>query len=547
MAIVNFNRKDLESLIGEKIGEKKYREVLPMLGTPLESISEEEVSFEIFPNRPDLLSVEGFARAVQGFLGLKSGLQKYNVRKSNYQVKIDRSLQGIRGCAAFAVIKNIKFTDEFVAEFMQLQEKLAVTIGRRRKKCSIGTYDLREITFPVRLTTKPGNFKFRPLGFAEELTIKEILEKHPKGQEYGHLLKGWNRYPVYVDAKNNVLSLLPITNAEFSKIRPDTKEMLIEVTGTDWKPVFEMLNIVVTAFADRGCEIYEVRTGYDGKTVTAPNLKPWKIKIDTGYVNKLLDLDLKQNDIKKLLEKMRFGVSGNSVYVPPYRTDIMHPIDLVEDIAIAHGYEKFEPRIPRIATIAKPNPNEELENEIREIMIGLGFQEVINFILTNQRKQFDFAKRKKSSFVKIKNPKTEDYTMARDSIFPEILEVFSQNASSEMPQKIFEVGITLQVDKNAETGALNKRKLSAGILHNSANYSEMKSYLDAFFRSLGISFKIKESREQAFIEGRAVDIFVNGKKIGILGEVSPEVLNNFEIEYPAVLFEIDIDFLAKPK
>ncbi len=543
MAVVTFNRTDFEALVGRELSEEEYKKKIPMMGTPLEDLRDDEVDFEVFPNRPDLLSVEGFARAVQGFLGIRGGLVKYNVKKSDYKVKVDKKLAGIRGCAAFAVVKGIHFTEELVSAFMQLQKKLSLTIGRRRAKASIGTYDLRNIKFPVKLTTKSGNFKFKPLDFDREMTIKEVLKKHEKGQQYGHLLKDWKSYPVYMDANENVLSLLPITNAESSRIRSDTKDMLIEVTGTEWKAVFEILKIAVSALADRGCDVYEVQTVYKKRKVKAPTLKPWKMELDPDYVNKLLDLNLKQKEIESALKKMRFGVSGENVFIPQYRTDIIHPIDLVEDIAIAHGYEKFEPRIPKIPTIGRENEKEELSNDLRSILSGLGFQEVVSFILSNEDKQFDMINKRKNSYIKIQNPKTEEYTMARVSLIPGILETFAQNLSSEMPQKIFETGITAKASKKAETGAYNKRKLAAGIMHSSANYSEMKAYLDSFFISIGKEFKIKESKDKCFISGRSVDIQVKGKKAGVLGEVHPDVLTDFGIDYPVVLFEVDIEKL----
>src|SRR3989344_9162187 len=182
------------------------------------------------------------------------------------------------------------------------------------------------------------------------------------------------------------MSLLPITNAEFAKITPKTKDMLIEVTGIEWKSVMEMLNIVACALADRGARIFEVKTVYrTKKTVRAPDLRPRRMKLDINYANELLDLDLKPKEVKEILEKMRFGVVGNDVLIPAYRTDVMHPIDLVEDIAIGHGYERFEPRIPKIPTLAVPLEGREFANKLREVMVGLGYQEAVTFVLTNEK------------------------------------------------------------------------------------------------------------------------------------------------------------------
>ncbi len=544
MALVTFNKKDLESLIGKKLSESDYKDKLIMMGVPLERYTEEEVDFEVFPNRPDLLSVEGFARAAAGFLEVKTGLPQFEVRKSNFTVNVDKRLMGLRGCAAFAVVKDLKFTDESIKAFMQLQEKLATTIGRKRKKVGLGAYDLSELRFPIKLVPLPKSTKFIPLGFSEEITFEQTIEQHPKGKDHGELLKNWVEYPAYVDAKNRVMCLIPITQGEFSKITQKTKDIFIEVTGTDWKAVLEILNVLVTALADRGGRVYEVKTIYPPKkSVTAPNLRPHRMKFDANYANELLDLDLKPREVKEILEKMRFGMLGNDVLVPAYRTDIMHPIDLVEDIAIGHGYEKFEPRVPKIPTIAKPQESEEVLEKLRAIVSGLGFQEVVTFILTNEGNEFDKVKKQRIEHVEILNPKTIDYTMSRVSLIPSLLGVFAQNQSSEHPQKVFEIGQALKVEKFAETGAMNVLKLCAGISHSNAGFVEIKSNLDAFFRNIGKSFELKEIEDEAFISGRAAAIIVNGNEIGVIGEIHPEVLTNFGIEYPVALFELNVEKL----
>ena len=551
MAVVTFTKSDLEKLVGKKLAEKDYKERIPMIGAPLERIDKEadEVEFEVFPDRPDMLAVEGFARAVQGFLGLKKGLPSYKVNKSNYEVHVDpATYKTDRACVVFAVIKNIDFTDETVAEFMQLQDKLSITIGRKRKKCSLGTYDLNDLEFPLRYEMKPLSYKFVPLGFSDEMSFKECLEKHPKCLEYKHLTESWTEYPTYIDNKDRCMCMLPFTNAEFAKIRPDTKNIFLEVTGSDWKSVIEMLNVVVTALADRGGELYEVKAVFKkdngkGKEHTTPRLEPRKMDLNLDYVNKLLDLDMKPPEVKEALEKMRLGFEGGKVIVPAYRTDIMHPIDIVEDIAIAHGYEKFEPRIPKIPTIGMPDEHNEFKNRLREALVGLGMQEAVSFVLSNYDREFTKIRKKPIGFVEILNPKVEDYTIARVSLAPSLLDTFKLNASTEMPLKIFEVGTTVRIDKDAETGAANVDKVGGAVLHSGANYSEMKGVVEAFLSALGKKFAYKDAKNELFMEGRAVEVIIDGKGAGFFGEVHPEVLQNFSIEYPVTLFEFDTEAL----
>ncbi len=553
MANVTFSRADFEKLVGKKLTDSDYTQI-EMMGTPLDGLTEEEITFEVFPNRPDMLSIEGFARAVQGFLGLKTGLVNYNVNKSKYEVIIDKNIiakEGTdewRGCTAFAVVKNFNFNDDSVASFMQLQDKLGITIGRKRRKCSIGTYDLRDINWPIKYTDVGLDHKFIPLGFNNEMTVKECLEKHPKCQEYKHLTDSWKSYPIYIDNKKNTMCLMPFTNAEFAKIQEDTTDMFIEVTGTDFKACEEMLNVIVSACADRGATIHEVTAVYPkdvgrGKTFTTPNLNPSEMQLDMKYANQLLDLDLKPAEIKKELEKMRMSFDGKNALIPAYRTDIMHNIDIVEDIAIGHGYDKFEPRIPDIATIGKPNPAENFENHLRTAMVGLGFQEVVNFVLSNEDKEFVDTRRGVDPHVEIWNPKTADYTTARTALAPSLLSTLAMNASSEMPHKIFEVGLTVQIDAKEETGTRNERRIASAASHSGANYSEMKAYTEAFLGQLGKDIEFKESNDKLFIEGRAVNIHFNGKHIGVMGEVHPEVLSNFKIEYPVTLFELKVEKL----
>lgn len=551
MAVVTFAKSDLENLIGKKLTEKDYKERIPMIGAPLERLDEknDEIEFEIFPNRPDMLAIGGFARAIQGFFSIKKGLAKYEVKKSDYEVHVNPATYTTgRACVVFAVIKNINFTEETVAEFMQLQDKLGITIGRKRKKCSLGTYDLDDLEFPIRYEMKPLDYKFIPLAFQEELTFKECLETHPKCIEYKHLTESWAEYPVYIDNKDRCMCLLPFTNAEFAKIKPETKNIFLEVTGSDWKAVTEMLNIIVTALADRGGKLYEVKAVFKkdngkGKGNITPNLAPSEMNLDLNYINKLLDLDLKPPEVKEALEKMRLGYENGKVIIPAYRTDIMHPIDVVEDIAIAHGYEKFEPRIPKIPTIGMPYAQNEFENRIRESLIGLGLQETVCFVLSNYDREFTKVRKKPIEFVEVLNPKIEDFTIGRVSVIPSLLDTLKVNANTEMPLKIFEVGTTVQIDKNAETGAVNVDKVGGAILHSGANYSEIKATVESFLTSLGKKATYKETKNELFIEGRVVEVLIDGKGIGAFGEVHPEVLQNFEIEYPVTLFEFDIKAL----
>jgi len=236
MPSVTLNRKVFEKLVGKKLSEKELKDRISMLGTDLESLDKDEIHVEIFPNRPDMLSEQGFSRAFSSFIGLKTGLRKFEVKKSEEKLIIDNSVKSVRPYSICAIVKNLKFDDEKIREIIQVQEKLHVTYGRNRKKCAIGIYPLEKIKFPIKFVGKnPKDILFQPLESKKEMTGLQILSQHPTGKDYGHLLEGKDKFPLFIDANNKVLSMPPIINSyDVGKISESTKEVFIEwIEGKD--------------------------------------------------------------------------------------------------------------------------------------------------------------------------------------------------------------------------------------------------------------------------------------------------------------------------
>jgi len=340
MANVKFPRKEFEAKLGNKI-TKEIEEKISLFGTPLESISDNEIEIEIFPNRPDLLSMQGYLRAFKAFLGKSPGLAKYRIKKpeKNYKVKIDKSVKDIRPYTACAIIKNLKFNEEKIKEIIDIQEKLHNTVGRNRKKVAIGIYPLEKIKLPITYKAEnPKDILFIPLEAEKEMNAFQILQKHPTGRAYSHLLENCEKFPVFRDANKKVLSMPPIINSqETGKITENTKEVFIECSGFDFNTLKKTLNIIVTTLADQGGTIYQMELHY-GEKILTPNLTPEKMKISLENANKLLGLNLNENDLTKLLPKMGYGYKNRTVTIPAWRTDILHEVDIIEDIAIAYGY-----------------------------------------------------------------------------------------------------------------------------------------------------------------------------------------------------------------
>ncbi|MFC1649079.1 phenylalanine--tRNA ligase subunit beta [Nanoarchaeota archaeon] len=342
MPTITLNKAVLLKRVG-KLSDEKLKYYISYLGTDLDNVEGNEIIVEVFPNRPDLLSEQGFARALSSFIGKTKGLSKFDVKKSGEKVIIEPSVNKVRPFTACAIVKNLKFTDEKIIEIINVQEKLHLTFGRNRRKVAIGIYPMEKIKTPIYYRAlQPNDIRFVPLESWEEMSGNIILEKHPKGREYAHLLEGQDKYPVFMDADEKVLSMPPIINShDVGKIGKKTKDVFIECSGHDLKTLQMALNMLVTTLADMGGKVYSMDLMYGNKKVVTPNLKPWTIKVDVDYVNKKLGLELNKTQIKELLGKMGYGYEKEKALVPAYRADIMHQIDIVEDIAIAYGYDNF--------------------------------------------------------------------------------------------------------------------------------------------------------------------------------------------------------------
>ncbi|RUM34147.1 MAG: phenylalanine--tRNA ligase subunit beta [Archaeoglobus sp.] len=541
MPVVTLHWEELERLVGAD--RETILAKLPMIGCDIERVDEEHIDVEFFPNRPDLYSVEGVARALRGFLGIETGYKHYEVKQSNWKILVDECVKSVRPRICGCVVRRLEITDEVIRSLMEVQEDLHWTIGRNRRKMAIGVHDLRVLEFPLRYTTVDESFSFIPLDFEEEMSVKEILEKHPKGKAYSFILEGYSRYPIILDSNGEVVSLPPIINANRTRLTEKTTDIFIDVTGFD-KNVDRAINILATMLADRGGLVESVEVIYPDSPEITPDLSPSKTNVDIEEVESLLGFKLSEGEIISALEKMRYGVNVKDGYfevlVPPYRADIMHSWDVIEDIAIGYGYDRIVPDYPRTATVGKTHNWNELRDIVREVMIGLGYMEVITFTLTSEKVQYSYMRRKKPEawkfYTPVMHPLNEEHRILRTNILPKLLEVLSANVHYPLPQRIFEVG---DVVINME----NKLNLSACSTHARANFSEVRSLVQAVMRELDLSWSVKECDDGAFIEGRCAEIVVDGLKVGVFGEIHPEVLENFGIPNPTVGFELDLSML----
>lgn len=540
MAIININKKQFEEEIG-KLDEKMQDRIM-LFGTPVENITEGEIQLEIFPDRPDMLSYHGFKRAFLGFLERQTGLKKYTLKKpeKDYIVKIESSVKDIRPYTACAIVKGIELNNEKIKEIIEIQEKLHTTIGRKRKKVAIGIYPLEKIKLPITYRAlEPDKIKFIPLESEKEMSGLEILQRHSAGKEYAHLLAGKTKFPIFVDDDKNILSMPPIINSQLTgKITEKTKEVFVECSGFDFEVLKKCLNIIITTLSDMGGEIYQMQLN-GGKNEITPDLKTKKMKISLENTNKLLGLDITEKQLQKLLEKMGYDYKKTEVEIPAWRADILHEVDLIEDVAIAYGYENFVPEIPEISTIGQEDYKEVIKRKISEILSGLNMIEVSNYHLTVKKDQFDLMgipEKQKKGFIELEESKT-DYTILRKNLTHYLLKNLSENIDSEYPQRIFEIGRVFESEREIK----EIEKLAGAIIPG--NFTETKQILEYLFKMLDIKITLKEAEEfpNHFIEGRVAEILIDDKQVGFIGEIHPKILKNWKIKMPMALFEISLD------
>lgn len=555
MPVINFTYKELYKQLGKTLENEELINTLPMISSDVESYNDEEVKAEFFPNRPDYYSIEGIVRSLKGYYEIEKGMPKYNIKQTNTTITVDKELEQVRPYVATCIIKGIKITDEELVNIMEFQEHLHWVIGRDRKKVAIGIHDLDQVEGPFQYKAgKPDKDKFIPLDSNNEQTLNQILQEHDKGKKYAHLLEDKEYYPLIVDGKGNIMSMPPIINSDHTKLTTQTTNLFIDVTGTDLNAVTNALNIIACNLAEHPDTIIEemtVQYPYH-EDITYPQLEPQTIDVHVSKANEYIGLNLTADQIVETLQKTRFNAEKKDeetvhVTVPRYRIDILHEVDIIENIALGYGFNDLPAELPDFATIANPDPKREFDKILEQVMIGLGFTEIKSLMLTSQEQHYTKLGREiKEEPVTVTSPITQDRTMIRQSLINSLLEFLQDNKHEELPQKIFEIGDVAIIDETRETKMKTIKKLAGAEISSNANLTTIKSYIESIIQNLGFELTLEDYDDPVFIQGRSAKINVEKQDTktpftltGYFGEVHPQVLTNFELEYPTILFELE--------
>ena len=537
MVSIIVSKKSLLERIGQRVSEEKVLDALPQIKAGVEAIEGDELALEIKGDRPDLLSVQGVARAARGFLGVEKGLPQMKLQKpksSAWNVSVDKSVEKVRPVIVCALIEGVKIDEQGFKDLIQTQEKLTLTHGRRRRKVAIGVHDAAPIKFPLvyKAISKDSPISFVPLNKTQKMTVSQVMREHEKGMEYAFTLTAFSHYPVIFDSNGEIISFPPIINSAKTTVTTKTTSLFVDVTGTDFEACNAALNIICQDYADDGAKVYAIPTG----SRVTPEITPEKMLLDSEKASKLIGLELKEKEIIDCLERQRIDAKPSKgkieALIPRYRTDFLHQADLVEEIAIGYGYNRFIPKAPSVFTIGRLSGETLLEEKVCSTLVGAGFVEQWTYVLTSSEKH-PFGE-----IVKIKNPVSSDYDALRSSLRASLLETIARNTHVPYPQKVFEVGEVVVKEDKHHLRSLTQKRVGAISAHTHASFSEIASVMDLALKTAGVKYALKKIEKNGFISGRCAGVWSDGKEIGVVGEIHPEVLEKLQVQVPVALFEI---------
>ncbi len=538
MPVVTFQRPELCRLIGRDIPMDELAERMPMLGGDLDGVDGEAITIEWFPDRPDLLTLEGTGRALKAFLGESRGLPAYQVEPAKTELRVDPSVAAVRPYAGLCFVRGVTFDEAYLKAVVDAQEKLTLAPGRKRRKIAIGVHDATGLKGPFTYTcVGPDESAFVPLQENRPMAPAQIMAEHPKGREYGYLLPD-GLYPVFLDGEGDVISLPPVINAAKTALTPATKDVLIDVTGTDAESVRRTIALLASGFAERGGTIEAVKVHDASGTWTCPDLRPTERTLSVEYTQAQLGLDLTGADVADCLRRMGHDAEDFDtqvlVHSPAWRFDLLHDVDLVEDVAIGYGFERFDGTLPSAATFGAPLPHQALEDRVRALMIGHGWSEARTLTLSNPADQWGAWGAPAQAAVAVQNPVLEEQTILRTRLVPSLLRVLSANRHRPLPHRLFEVGYVVDEENH------NRLRLAVVEASARAGFSEVKGLLEALVRDLGIDATLAPADEPGFIPGRQGHLKRGSATIGHFGELHPDLLVHFDLVAATTALEIDL-------
>jgi phenylalanyl-tRNA synthetase beta chain len=576
MPVVDVDPDELRRLTGHDRSVAAFREDLFALGLEYEGETEDgKLQLEFGPDRLDRLSVEGVARSLRYQYGDDRGVYVPSTNDPDWTIEVEGTVPPERPYVTGAVVRGVDLDEAGLESLIQLQEKLHATMGRGRAKGAIGVHDLTMLKGraladsggrgPAHTITyrgiDPEGERFVPLDSDRELTPAAVLTDHPTGETYADLVAGLERYPAIYD-EVGLFSFPPVINGRRTEVSTESRDLLIELTGTDQWTIDRMCTVICYALDARGATVEDVRVEYadgaeppaEGPSLRRPDLAVETKRVSHSRIESVLGVDLAPETVVDLFERSGLDATvedgSYAVDVPPYRVDVIHPLDLIDDVGRAYGFNDLEPRYPDVATVGERHEASRLESAVRTQLVGLGFEDLLNFHMTDETTCFDRPRVEPGSDVlgggppvRIVEPYSEDYTILRTWALPSLLSVLANNTHRSYPQDLAEVGLTARRDDAEPTGVGESRHVAGVLARPDASYEDAKARLAALVEDFDADLTTPPTDHPTFLDGRVAAVEVDGERAGVVGEVHPAVLVAHDLELPVAGFEFRLDAL----
>jgi phenylalanyl-tRNA synthetase beta chain len=565
MPVVDVNPDELRRFTGHD--EKSDDELLDdlfELGLEFEGETEAGLlQLEFEADRLDRLSVEGVARSLRYQYGDDRGVYVPSTNDPDWTIEVDSSVPDERPYVTGAVIRGLDLTEQGLDSLIQLQEKLHATMGRGRAKGAIGIHDLTMLKGQQRMEGSdnsityrgidPDGDRFVPLDSDAELTPAEVLTDHPTGETYADLVAEYERFPAIYDDLG-LFSFPPVINGRRTEVDTDSRELFVEMTGTDQWTIDRMCAIICYALDARGATVERVTVEYPDRTLDRPDFAVAEKTVSHDRIERALGVSLDEREVVDLLERSGLDATvedaSYEVAIPPYRTDVLHPVDVIDDIGRAYGFNNLEPQYPDVSTVGGRHERSRRERAIRDTLVGMGFEDLLDFHLTGETENFDrmslasdddaFGAAKPAT---IAEPYSREYGIVRTWALPSLMMVLENNTHRSYPQDLAEVGLATHVDSTANTNVAEYRHVAAVLARTDASYEDAKGRLAALARAFDVELATPATEHPSFIDGRAASVVLDGERAGVIGELHPELLVEHGLEVPVVGFEFRADLL----
>ncbi|WP_146417764.1 phenylalanine--tRNA ligase subunit beta [Haloarcula hispanica] len=583
MPVVDVDPDELRYLTGHsEKDDDELKSDLFDLGLEFEGWTEDdEFQLEFAPDRLDRLSVEGVARSLRYHYGDDRGVEIPNTNSADWTIEVEDQPDE-RPYVTGAIVRGLDMDEAALESLIQLQEKLHATMGRKRAKGAIGVHDLtmlkgdsvtdetgKSITYT---SADPDEATFVPLDADAEMTPSEVMASHETGQTYGDLVADFDRVPAIYDAIG-LFSFPPVINGRRTEVSVDSRDLFIEMTGTDQWTIDHMCNIVCYALAARGGQVEKVDVSYAddapgeyaGKTLERPDFSVRTKTVTHDRIESILGVSLDSREVIDYAERAGLDASETEsddgvaydVEVPPYRVDVIHPLDIIDDIGRALGFNSLEPTYPDVSTVGGRHERSRLEDAARDALVGLGFEDLLNFHMTNEVENFERMNLSTPEAevgndadtvglvdpVTIQEPYSEDYTILRTWALPSIMMVLENNTHRSYPQDLAEIGLAAGLDDSENTGVAEHRTVAAALARTDASYEDAKARLQALADAFDKDLETPPTTHPSFIGGRVAEVVLDGEPVGVIGEIHPKVLVEHDLELPVAAFEFRLDAL----